>query len=200
MSFVYAVQMQIPDYIRPVKIGFATTRNRLATYNCGPFPVLCLGTWKGHRSDEQQAHKQFAEHRLSGEWFYPAPDLLLFVQSKTGLVALTGKRQPDPLSIKRLLSRITDCPHKDAVNAVVDKAREVMARFRVGHLSDAQLRAILGLPGSALAGLKERNQIGYQPDARYSLHDLIPFLQKYPELALAARWRDWREVDELLYQ
>lgn len=70
-----------------VKIGF--TRNWLQrekdfrqTRNGGTTVVL-LGTIPGDKTVELAIHKRFAQHRIRGEWFAAAPDLLAFIASDT---------------------------------------------------------------------------------------------------------------------
>lgn len=63
----------------PVKIGYCGTgqeTNRLRmiqTHN--PTPMRLTRVIKGDRADERALHQRFADLRIRGEWFYPAPEL-----------------------------------------------------------------------------------------------------------------------------
>ena len=85
MSYLYAVEMFIPSYpFRPVKIGFSIVpETRVRAFSGGPFPTLCLGYWEAPngRMDEVDAHAKFHKFRLYGEWFYPAPEVLTFIEN-----------------------------------------------------------------------------------------------------------------------
>lgn len=61
----------------PIKIGYAAdVEKRLATLQVGnPTPLNLLGVHKGTMKTEKELHKRFAEHRLSGEWFVPTPEI-----------------------------------------------------------------------------------------------------------------------------
>lgn len=199
MSYLYAVQMLIPDYVHPVKIGLAVNpRNRLAAYSSGPFPVQCLGTWRGCRNDEAAAHKRFVEHRLCGEWFYPADEILSFIQVKTGLIQLKAKAEIGSLRFRRLLGQIVYSDHEPDVRAVLTKAREIMARFRTGSLSDLQLRALLSIDVITLKELKREGVLTYTSEDRYSLEDLMDLFGREPSLARGAT-ANWHEVDSRIY-
>jgi hypothetical protein len=78
--------MKIPGYRNyPVKIGFSANPNlRKKSYNCGPYPVEWIGAWEGTRGDEREIHERFSFYRLTGEWFDPAPELLLMIQERSG--------------------------------------------------------------------------------------------------------------------
>lgn len=77
-SYVYFVQAMES---RRIKIGFsAKPQYRLldiSTY-C-PEPVKMLGTMPGTSQDERTIHKKFAAHRVIGEWFRDAPEILEFI-------------------------------------------------------------------------------------------------------------------------
>lgn len=65
-----------------VKIGFTEGRpeDRLAALQTGnPSKLILIADFPGDRADEQRLHVRFAAHRVSGEWFKPAPDLFCFV-------------------------------------------------------------------------------------------------------------------------
>ncbi len=44
-----------------------------------PRPLVLLGTMPGNEEDERALHCRFSAHRLHGEWFRPAPQVLLFL-------------------------------------------------------------------------------------------------------------------------
>lgn len=52
-------------------------------------PVRVLGTIEGFetskaaRDTERALHKQFAEHRVKGEWFKAAPEILAFIAEQS---------------------------------------------------------------------------------------------------------------------
>jgi len=59
-----------------IKIGFTTsmeTRMRVIPHD------KILATMPGTISTERQMHKRFKEHRVNGEWFTPAPELMEFI-------------------------------------------------------------------------------------------------------------------------
>ncbi len=65
-----------------IKIGYVkqfaeVRRDTLQTGNSGRLHLLA--TMAGGRGKEAQLHSLFAEHRISGEWFKPHPDLLRLV-------------------------------------------------------------------------------------------------------------------------
>ncbi|HYF53527.1 MAG TPA: GIY-YIG nuclease family protein [Salinarimonas sp.] len=80
-GFIYAVQMGDGG---PIKIGFSesaeTLPKRLRALQTGcPHPIRVLATMPGRVPDERDAHQALAAHRLKGEWFSPAPEVLAFV-------------------------------------------------------------------------------------------------------------------------
>ena len=62
----------------PIKIGFTVgLKDRLAALRASsPVKLKLLATCHGHATREAAYHEQFAEHRLHGEWFEPAPAIL----------------------------------------------------------------------------------------------------------------------------
>jgi hypothetical protein len=62
----------------PIKIGFASRLEfrlkDLRTMNA--FPLIVHAVAQGSPRLERDYHKRFAEHRLHGEWFDPAPEIL----------------------------------------------------------------------------------------------------------------------------
>lgn len=65
-----------------IKIGVATNvEKRLATLrSCCPISLKVMATRPGGIDRERAYHKQFAEHRLHGEWFDPHPDILAEIE------------------------------------------------------------------------------------------------------------------------
>lgn len=63
---------------KAVKIGFSwDPEARLKQLQTGSDDALVLlGTTFGFRDSEAVFHRKFAEHRTSGEWFDPDPELL----------------------------------------------------------------------------------------------------------------------------
>jgi hypothetical protein len=92
VALVYFVQ-QVGAVDAPVKIG--TTRTRLlrqrlgAIQNGSPVKLEIVAAMLGDRQREQQLHREFAEHRLHGEWFAMNPALraLLIEEASASLVA-----------------------------------------------------------------------------------------------------------------
>ncbi len=66
-----------------IKIGTSRTpskrRNSLASDS--GMDVRILATTPGSYARERELHAQFAAHRLRGEWFAPAPELLAFIET-----------------------------------------------------------------------------------------------------------------------
>jgi hypothetical protein len=69
----------------PIKIGFAKRLsfrlNDLRLMN--PFPLIVHASVDGLASLERDYHRQFAAHRLHGEWFSPSPDILAEIERLT---------------------------------------------------------------------------------------------------------------------
>lgn len=86
MPYLYAIEMQIPDYpFNPIKIGFSKSPEfRFTQFTCGPFPIVFLGKWRASKGQfsESLIHTMFERYRLVGEWFYPADELLAFIQKR----------------------------------------------------------------------------------------------------------------------
>jgi hypothetical protein len=66
-----------------IKIGYSVNPvARLATMQTGsPVHLELVAVVTGTQRDEKALHAQFAEHRISGEWFEPAPALIAMVNS-----------------------------------------------------------------------------------------------------------------------
>ncbi len=77
---IYFIQSEATNHI---KIGFTESDDasvRLATLQTGNANRLrLLGTIPGTLEDEKNLHRLFAAHRVSGEWFEPAPEVLAAV-------------------------------------------------------------------------------------------------------------------------
>lgn len=71
----------------PVKIGFAVDPVlRLTALQCGsPVPLSILATIEAPARMERAYHKQFAAHRLHGEWFARAPEIVAEIKRVTAL-------------------------------------------------------------------------------------------------------------------
>lgn len=84
MPYLYAVQMVIPEYPNPVKIGYSKERDKRATsYTSSPFPIRVIGTWPVESQiDEAAVHARFDQYRLNGEWFYPAHYVLAYINAQ----------------------------------------------------------------------------------------------------------------------
>lgn len=67
-----------------IKIGFADRPNkRLADLQTGSTEKLVLiKAIEGDRAMEAELHKQFALHRLQGEWFTPADEIVQFIRGR----------------------------------------------------------------------------------------------------------------------
>ncbi len=79
-EWVYFVRAKLSGYI---KIGFTRVPNkRIGTImtDC-PEPVELIGKIAGSLADERALHARFADHRLNGEWFRPAPELIEYVEA-----------------------------------------------------------------------------------------------------------------------
>jgi hypothetical protein len=65
----------------PIKIGKAARIDRriAGLHTVSPVKLVLLGHIPGGYPVEGKMHKRFAEHRLHGEWFHPAPELLEFI-------------------------------------------------------------------------------------------------------------------------
>lgn len=66
-----------------IKIGISgNATHRLANLRTmSPLPLTLLAIMPGDFSDEVAMHLRFAKHRLHGEWFTPADELLDFINS-----------------------------------------------------------------------------------------------------------------------
>lgn len=96
MAYLYAVQMVIPEYPSPIKIGFsANPKSRLRSLTVSPFHLRLIGTWPADdQKDEAAIHARFALYRLKGEWFYPAESVVKFINAQ---IDLSGVREQCPV-------------------------------------------------------------------------------------------------------
>ena len=64
-----------------IKIGFSTDiKTRLAQLQTGsPFEIELLGFFAGTEQDEVETLGRFSPLRIRGEWFYPHPELIAFI-------------------------------------------------------------------------------------------------------------------------
>lgn len=72
----------IGDPAVAIKIGFSVDfPSRLRNIqSCSPIPLQTLATVHGGERVEAIYHAKFAAHRLHGEWFTPAPDILAEIE------------------------------------------------------------------------------------------------------------------------
>lgn len=79
--FVQGVELKL------VKIGVTNdTRRRLISMQTfSPDPLIVLGVQICQRGGalEGQLHRRFEQHRRHGEWFWPAPELLAYIEANT---------------------------------------------------------------------------------------------------------------------
>jgi hypothetical protein len=70
----------------PIKIGIADRPHaRFQTLQSAHFEQLyLLGMVEGTEVAEQLWHARFEEHRIRGEWYHPAPELLAEIEKAVG--------------------------------------------------------------------------------------------------------------------
>lgn len=73
--WIYFVQVGAAG---PVKIGCTRdVTKRISSLQTGhPERLVLLGCFEGTTRDERELHERFHAHRLTGEWFRPAPEIL----------------------------------------------------------------------------------------------------------------------------
>jgi hypothetical protein len=78
---IYFVQAQSGE----IKIGSTNhwARRFAALRYDADGPLRCLALIDGDMADERALHKRFADYRIHGEWFSPAPDVLAFIGGET---------------------------------------------------------------------------------------------------------------------
>jgi len=89
----------------PIKIGQTSKdpQTRVAALQIGSAePLRLLGFF---RSKESKIHEMFREHRMSGEWFRPHPEILTFIEAKTSRPIATSRRQKDGMQIATRVSK-----------------------------------------------------------------------------------------------
>lgn len=92
-GYAYFIQADVGG---PVKIGWTVDpENRLDALQCGhPYTLKVRSLHLADRGLEGRLHKQFAAHRLRGEWFEPTPEMV-----EVGNVLLGGHRATAPLTM-----------------------------------------------------------------------------------------------------
>jgi hypothetical protein len=91
----YIYFITAPECGYPVKIGFSETAGgileRLESLQTGnPRPLVVGAFLKGSMREEAGWHLQFANDRLSGEWFKRSSTLLSQIKRRARLVAFIG--------------------------------------------------------------------------------------------------------------
>ena len=77
MTVVYCVQ----DTNGLIKIGYTKNfKKRVSSPEIGGKKVKRLGFFKGGFRQETQLHHNFQEHRVVGEWFKPAQEILDYIE------------------------------------------------------------------------------------------------------------------------
>lgn len=214
MSYLYALQMLIPNYaFRPVKIGFSVNpEDRTKAFSGGPFPVVCLGYWKAPngRHDERSAHAALRDFRLYGEWFYPSPQVQLFIEQGCGRplsgieFKVTGKTQRFDQRFRSLESRqvgseepITAAPplpdpfdypfplpYEDRVDVAM---RRITSKWPVRGDWEPARQLITAQDLMSITGLGQRiineriTRIQIGRTIRYRLKDIREFLVNFPQ-------------------
>ena len=76
-----------------IKIGFSTNvSGRIDSFRTTLGTVELLATASGGRNRESRYHRQYAEHRVHGEWFRPCPEILAEVERLNAEQQLARKR------------------------------------------------------------------------------------------------------------
>lgn len=88
-GFVYFIQSEEG----PIKIGFSDDpAKRLDQLQvASPSQLRLLGSLPCKSTREAAIHGYFAEHRLRGEWFRPAPELLAWIAESTDAAAAASR-------------------------------------------------------------------------------------------------------------
>lgn len=79
---IYAIRFESNG---PVKIGYTSDfRRRLSQYQVGsPAAIQTVALFDGDRTVEAAIHERLSAHRLRGEWFSPAPEVLDHLAAQT---------------------------------------------------------------------------------------------------------------------
>lgn len=100
---IYFIQDQ---NLHHIKIGYTGDDpvGRLKALQTGSAAKLVLlGCVEGSQSEEAEMHRRFAEHRVAGEWFRPAPEILQYMLACAGHTnspAVTARpKWPEPLRL-----------------------------------------------------------------------------------------------------
>lgn len=114
----------------PVKIGIAAdVRKRVAgMQTASSAPLTFLHVFEGGSDEERILHARFASHRIAGEWFAPAPEILA---GEFGLRAL-----PLPCSGRKVSPAVENHP--------------LLHILRQARMSQKQLADLLGITKSAV--------------------------------------------------
>jgi hypothetical protein len=112
----------------PVKIGSTTSLGaRHKQMQCGnPRPLMLVWTLPGALAEERALHAKFAAHRLGGEWFAPADEILAhappvsesesFVASKSGAARAAQELKMDAEWLERAKRRVVSLAHASKKN------------------------------------------------------------------------------------
>lgn len=108
----------------PIKIGKSVDpQKRLAQLQTSSErPLRILLTLVGDESRECAYHKLWAEHRIRGEWFDPAPEIVEYVRSKTN----NTLREFKTIVVDGLAYPLFGCttrPNRDFPNCLVGEFR-----------------------------------------------------------------------------
>jgi hypothetical protein len=137
----------IQDTAGNIKIGHANNvQGRFRSLQTAHAHKLrLLATIPGSQFDERRLHKRFAAHRLGGEWFRPAPELLAFIGApeqvapappapprKRGPLFPISKDEPAPLALVRLDEPAPYSPFAGLLPALLILSLALFALFAMG--------------------------------------------------------------------
>jgi len=108
----------------PVKIGVAKgVAKRLATMQTGNHEQLTLlRSFEGAAAEERALHRQFADHRLAGEWFS-------FTKAMLGDVGLVEEERQEPAPLEETPSEVPAAQEDDPWQ---HRANGFLAGFKAG--------------------------------------------------------------------
>lgn len=89
---IYFIQMDIPNGLGPIKIGYSSNPTERIKEFTLPWPVKILGFVGGSVLNEKWMHRRLAPHRMMREWFEPTPEVMSLIEQ----VSLTSWAWPDP--------------------------------------------------------------------------------------------------------